>query len=672
MHASIANASREVIVARKMANADSESLVSKKGANSSIWQCFGFVGDENGDPLDTDTPICKLCMKSVAAKGGNTSNLRTHLKNNHPLNASRLPVSADQPRFPRTTAVTQTTGPFTRSSKCDKDSHRWNLCTSAVTRFLVKEMLPFRTVEKPAFRDLLKTFNPHYEPPCRNFFADKAIPELYDQIRQDVLCLLSHAEYYALTTDMWSSVGMTTYMSLTVHFITRDWKLQTKCLETCFFPSDHTASNICAWLREAVCEWGLEDSRISGITIDNAPNLMAAAKDLGWPLVTCFGRNVDLAVNLSIQAQKRRTDRVFGLCRSIAGAFSHSWRRKRALIKAQAELGLPQHSLITDCATGWGSKQEMVARIIEQKQAIQNVLADDPKASLTLRRQDTDMLTAVNEALKPVAEFTSVLSGETHVTSSSVIPMLSLIREDVMAPSDDDVALTAEIKAAIVRKLDGKYADEAARLLLRKCTCVDPRYGGTFEASDELKQVIAGEIAALRRGRQVAVRVKEEEEEEQEEEDTREGQAAVAVKEENRSERQAGIRVKEEHRIEAGGEDTSAEQPPAKKMRTLGSLLGKRTTAAASSVDELAKAEIGAYLMEPVIEGDSDPLQWWQLNEHRYPTLSQLARRYLCICATSTAPERLFSPAGNVVISSRAQLTPDKVNMLVFLDRNLA
>ncbi|KAJ8287949.1 hypothetical protein COCON_G00006080 [Conger conger] len=642
-----------------MADAGAESLVSKKGANAPIWQCFGFVGDENGKPVDTDTPICKLCMRSVSAKGGNTSNLRTHLRKNHPLYASRVVTS-------RTDTQTPLTGPLTRSGrKCNNEGNRWSMYTSAVTRFLVKEMLSFRTVEKPAFKDLLRTFDPLYELPCRNFFSDKAIPELYNQVRQDVFESLSHAEYYALTTDMWSSVGMTTYISLTVHFITSDWKLESKCLETCFFPADHTASNVCAWLREAVCEWGLEDSRISAITTDNTSNVMAAARDLGWPLITCFGHNLDLAVNAAIQAQKRRTDRVFGLCRSITGAFSHSWRRKRALMAAQAELGLPQHSLITDCVNGWGSKQEMVARIIEQQQAIRHVLADDRKASVTLRWQDIDVLTAVNEALKPVAELTNVLSGETYVTSSSVIPMLSLIHEDIMAPSDSDVALATEMKASIVHKLDGKYADEAVRLLLRKCTLLDPRYGGTFEDSGQLKPLIAGEIAALRRGGPAPVRVKEE--------DRREGQTPVRVKEEDRGEAQAAVRVKEEGRREPGAEDASVEQPPAKKMRTLGSLLGKRATAASAalSAEEQAKAEIATYLTEPVIEGDADPLQWWRLNGHRYPMLTQLARKYLCTCATSTAPERLFSAAGNVVISSRAQLKPDKVNMLVFLDRNL-
>ncbi len=46
-------------------------------------------------------------------------------------------------------------------------------------------------------------------------------------------------------------------------------------------------------------------------------------------------------------------------------------------------------------------------------------------------------------------------------------------------------------------------------------------------------------------------------------------------------------------------------------------------------------------------------------------------RKYLCVCATSTPSERVFSTAGKVVGPQRALLKPDKVNMLVFLAKNL-
>ncbi|KAM4584736.1 E3 SUMO-protein ligase ZBED1-like isoform 2-T2 [Odontesthes bonariensis] len=58
-------------------------LISKQGGKSIVWLFFGFKGDENGRPLNRDEAICRLCRKIVVAKG-NTTNLRSHLRRQHP------------------------------------------------------------------------------------------------------------------------------------------------------------------------------------------------------------------------------------------------------------------------------------------------------------------------------------------------------------------------------------------------------------------------------------------------------------------------------------------------------------------------------------------------------------------------------------------------------------
>ncbi|KAK0144140.1 Zinc finger BED domain-containing protein 4 [Merluccius polli] len=104
------------------------------------------------------------------------------------------------------------------------------------------------------------------------------------------------------------------------------------------------------------------------------------------------------------------------------------------------EMKLPEHSLITDCATRWGSKQQMVERMLEQEQAIKRVFAQDnsrcPLPQLTW--QDISVLEAVNKALKPVVDFTDILPGENYVTVSSLLPMLAHIEGVLLEESDDD------------------------------------------------------------------------------------------------------------------------------------------------------------------------------------------------------------------------------------------
>ena len=120
----------------------------------------------------------------------------------------------------------------------------------------------------------------------------------------------------------------------------------------------------------------------------------------------------------------------------------------------------------------------------------------------------------------------------------------------------------------------------------------------------------------------------------------------------------------------------SIPEPPAKRMKlSLGALTSlkkpkERPSAAQSPRDRLS-AEFEQYTKYPVIDCDEDPLKWWQRHELELPLLSQLAKRYLSIQASSSPSERLFSKAWFVSTPARAQLKPEKLDMLAFLAENL-
>ena len=67
---------------------------------------------------------------------------------------------------------------------------------------------------------------------------------------------------------------------------------------------------------------------------------------------------------------------------------------------------------------------------------------------------------------------------------------------------------------------------------------------------------------------------------------------------------------------------------------------------------------------------DTNPIKWWTVNAGRFPRLKKLARQYLAIPATSVPSERVFSAAGLIVTRLRSRLTPEHVDMLIFLNKN--
>lgn len=147
-----------------MASRAPSDLVSKKNTTSAVWQYFGFRPNEKGEAVNMDEAICKLCNKKVTARDGNTSNLRSHIRNHHPLTAARMDPSSLSatvstppdagPTTSRSTASTQPTimGAFGKTTKYKRDSVRWKTCTDAVTKYLAKEMVSFHTVEKSRLR----------------------------------------------------------------------------------------------------------------------------------------------------------------------------------------------------------------------------------------------------------------------------------------------------------------------------------------------------------------------------------------------------------------------------------------------------------------------------------------------------------------------------------------
>jgi len=57
----------------------------------------------------------------------------------------------------------------------------------------------------------------------------------------------------------------------------------------------------------------------------------------------------------------------------------------------------------------------------------------------------------------------------------------------------------------------------------------------------------------------------------------------------------------------------------------------------------------------------------WENTKTIYPELYKLARKYLCISATSVPSERLFSKAGATVSQSRNRLLGSTLSKLLFL-----
>ena len=150
-------------------------------------------------------------------------------------------------------------------------------------------MLPPYAVDKSGFREMIKTINPMYQLPHKDYFSRFAIPSLYAEVRTDVEKKITSSRF---TTEP--------YLSYTLHVIDEEWSLQSYCLQANFMPVSHTGENLQDALSSTIQDWNLDETRQVVITTDNASNIRLACQLLKWRQLTCFGHNLDLAVELIV------------------------------------------------------------------------------------------------------------------------------------------------------------------------------------------------------------------------------------------------------------------------------------------------------------------------------------------------------------------------------------
>ena len=164
----------------------------------------------------------------------------------------------------------------------------------------------------------------------------RQLPELYSKRVSEIKQQLSSIPFVALTSDIWTSTTTQSYLTLTCHFITPSWGMKSLVLETFDFCNDHTADNIAEALQKVAGSWGISSKVITVVT-DNAANIVAAVRIVGWQHVPCFAHTLNLVVSGALKddpvmhnLQKR--------CKQIVTFFHRSVKATAKLREVQEQL----------------------------------------------------------------------------------------------------------------------------------------------------------------------------------------------------------------------------------------------------------------------------------------------------------------------------------------------
>ena len=137
----------------------------------------------------------------------------------------------------------------------------------AVARYIIKDEVPFRVVEKEGLEDLLKYFQPKFKMPSRPTISTDCYI-IYKEEKEALKDYFKRNNFrMCFTTDCWTSLQNKCFMCLTAHWIDDDWILQKRILNFCEI-EDHKGATIAKTLEDCIFNWGID--KVFSITVDNA------------------------------------------------------------------------------------------------------------------------------------------------------------------------------------------------------------------------------------------------------------------------------------------------------------------------------------------------------------------------------------------------------------------
>ncbi|XP_073714928.1 uncharacterized protein [Misgurnus anguillicaudatus] len=165
----------------------------------------------------SETATCNKCLSKTACKRGNTSNLMKHLRTHginlkaeectvfdclqtsadslevpgpsqpHPSNVGTIDCDNDDSSLSAASTSSMVVTPFTLAKKAILPKEKVEEFHRAVTKFVVKGLHSFSTVESPWFREMVTALNPRYRPPSRDELSNTLIPAWYNVEKQNVI-----------------------------------------------------------------------------------------------------------------------------------------------------------------------------------------------------------------------------------------------------------------------------------------------------------------------------------------------------------------------------------------------------------------------------------------------------------------------------------------------------
>lgn len=617
-------------------------VFSKK--TSKLWNHFSI------SPADPTKVVCLHCSRTIS-RGKKTTNLGTsclfrHMQrfHGHVLESNNT-ISGDVPsaEIQVKQELMDTSVYETEQARERFDEHHpvAKKITKLIAEMLALDLQPSAMVENAGLNRLLEYLQPQYSLPPSSFFTSTAIPDMYERVKDVVLTHLKEAEggVVHFTTSIWVSSQTREYLTLTAHWATYESSLRPQgqdfhcsaLLSVSQIDCDQDMHDIPKQLEYLWDSWITSSGLKKGFTVTDNNTIRNTLEDHGHITMQCFGHTIDLIVSEAIKSQ-RMVQNLLSIARKICERVHRSAKAKEKLAELQRTHQLPENQLIQDVPSKWMTSFFMLERLVEQKQAIDEMSIECNFREMISCDQWEVMLSVCN-ALKPFEVACREMSNRT-ATLGQVIPLIHILNRKIDLLFDETVGIDTmlrSLKEAMVSRMSATLHDPRYAW----ATMLDPRYKTslfTEEEAERCKQDLIRELDS------------------------------------SSSTSGADKPLLPNGCSEAPASPNTSDSTKESLWSLMADIRQKIKHEEKPKSSELAVLE---YLEEDILDQSCDPLDYWNLKKFLWPDLAKVAARYVG-CPPSIVPaETLFSTASVNCALNQPRPMLENMEGLLFLKVNL-
>lgn len=631
----------------------------RRKRKSMVWEHFTVEAVPGG----CTRACCKLCKQTFAYSTGSKIAGTSHLKRHIALGSCPKIKSLDRKQLALTSGLKidgESLDPPKRryrtssylNAQFDQD-----ICNENLAKMIILHELPLYMVEHLSFVSFAQSLQPRFKMlTCEAIETE--IMAVYQKERHFLLQVFGNMlGRISLTIGLWTTSQTLGYVCLNGQFIDSDWKLHRRMLNFMMVSSPHSENALSEVISISLSEWNMKD-KLFTITLDNncsshdiySANLRDHLSNKNTLMlkgqlfvVRCYANILNVVAQDVIAS-------IHGIIYNIRESVKFvkaSPTREEKFAEISLQLEIPStKSLSLDITTQWNTTYHMLVAALEYKQAFTVLETCDDNYNEAPSPDDWKKVDVVCSYLKLLFDSASIFLAAPDQTSNIFFHEAWKIQLELAHAVASDDAVVSSVAKEMHEKFDKYWRD--CSLVLAVAVVMDPRfklklvefsfskiYGDDAAryvkvVNDSIHELYLEYVAQPLPLTPAYV-------------DLGEANASISVSE--------GI-------------------PPTTPLSVVDGLHDFDIYISEISITQSTKSELDQYLEESLVPRiqEFDILNWWKLNNMKYPTLSKMARDVLAIpmsMISSTGGSLFGTGTGSRVLDEyRSSLRPDIVEAL--------